>query len=148
MGFFDFLFGKKKPTLEDANKINQEFIAKNPTPINDENGFMRQASGFLTSGQFPKAIVAYTELAQNYPTNKGLYLSQVGVAHHYSGEYQKAIDFYIQALEAGEDANMMDDNTWEACEELYKETKDKTCINTYLQHFPEGSYVKQARKLL
>jgi hypothetical protein len=42
MGLFDSLFGKKKMTLEDADKKNDEFIGKNPVAKNDEDEMMRK----------------------------------------------------------------------------------------------------------
>ena len=146
MGFFD-IFKSSKKTLEQADAINDKVIAESE-PSNDEDGLMRQASKAITSSNFEEGKKLYLQLAESYPANKGMYLSQVGVAEHFLGKYSNAVDYYLQAKEAGENESMMDDNVWEACEELFDANGDKAIIQTYLDHFPEGDYVKKANKKL
>jgi len=148
MGLFDFLFGKKKMTLETADKTNDKFIAKNPVPTNDENDLMRKAAKSMSSQNFAEAIELYTQLANRYPTNKGLYEGQIGAAYYFLGDYAKAIESYTSALHNGGDKNMMDDNIWEAAEAIYGQTKDKKAIEEYVIVFPNGNYKKKAEKLL
>jgi len=148
MGLFDFLFGKKKMTLETADKTNDKFIAKNPVPTNDENDLMRKAAKSMSSQNFAEAIELYTQLANRYPTNKGLYEGQIGAAYYFLGDYAKAIESYTSALHNGGDKNMMDDNIWEAAEAIYGQTKDKKAIEEYVVVFPNGNYKKKAEKLL
>lgn len=148
MGLFDFLFGKKKMSLEEADKINDKFIAKNPTPVNDENALMRQAAKSMSSRNFGDAIDSYTKLAELYPAKKGLYESQIGAAFFFLGNYTKALEYYVSALKNGADKNMMDDNIWEASEELFNTNKDKKVLENYLEIFPDGRYKKQANTLL
>lgn len=148
MGLFDSLFGKKKITLEEANEENKEFISKNTEPKNDEDSLMRQASSALTNGEFEKSIELYKNLASDYPEKKGVYLSQVGVAFYFLNDFNKAIEYYLNAKENGADSDMMDDNTWEACEAIYKNESDKTALEKYLNYFPNGSYAKKAKKIL
>jgi tetratricopeptide (TPR) repeat protein len=147
MGLFG-LFGKKKQTLEQANEANKDFTAKNPVPQDEEKAMIREASGALTSGNFEKAITLYSEMADKYPANKGLYLSQVGAAYYFLEDYNKAIEYYVTAKNEGADAGMMDDNIWEACETIYNKTKDNTAIEKYLEYYPEGNYAKKAKKIL
>ncbi len=144
------LFGKKKKgiSLEDANKMNQEFIANNPQTKDSEDALMRQASSAMTSGKFNDAIHLYTQLANEYPGKKGLYLSQVGAAHFFLEDYEKAIDAYVDARHNGMDESMIDDNIWEACETIYKKTDDQAALQKYLDLCPDGGYVKKANKWL
>lgn len=148
MGIFDFLFGKKKNTLEDLHQENQQYVAEHPTPKNDEDALMREASLALTSGNFQQAVEHYQQLANNFPQKKGLYLSQVGAAYYFLNDFNQAIDYYVQAKENGADDSMMDDNIWEACEAIYENSQDKAAIQKYLEHYPDGSYASAARKLL
>lgn len=148
MGFFDALFGKKKTTLEQADKKNDAYIAGNPTPTNDENGMMRQAAKLMSSQKFAESMELYTKLASEYPAKRGLYESQVGVGHYFLGEYEKAFETYVKAMENGADAGMMDDNIWEAAEVLYKKDGSKTWVEKYLQLFPKANHKKAAEKLL
>lgn len=148
MGFFDFLFGKKKTTLAQADKKNDAYLAANPVPANDENAWMRQAAKLMSSGQFAESAELYGKLANEYPAKRGLYQSQVGAAHFFLGEYEKALDHYVTALQNGADASMMDDNIWEAAEVLYKKQGTKTWVEKYLQLFPKANHKKAAEKLL
>ncbi|AUP81105.1 tetratricopeptide repeat protein [Flavivirga eckloniae] len=148
MGLFDSLFGKKKMTLEQANEKNQKHISENPKPKDDEDSLLRQASSALTSGKFNDSIELYKKLAVSYPEKKGLYLSQIGVAYYFLKDYVKAIGFYSEAKDNGADSRMMDDNIWEACEAIYNSNNDKAAIEKYLEYYPNGSYVKKAKKIL
>lgn len=148
MGIFSKLFVKDKKGLVEADKQNQEYLKSAPVAQDNEENKMRAASSALTGGDFPKASLLYHELAEEYPQNKGLYLSQVGVAKFFLNEYEEAIKYYLQAKDNGADNNMMDDNIWEACEALYNKAQDKQYIQKYMEYFPNGSYVKKANKIL
>lgn len=148
MGLFDFIFGKKKITLDEANKVNEDFIRKNPTPKDEENALVRKASSLLTSRNFEASIEVYQQLAEKFPENKGLYLSQIGANYFFMQSYEKALQIYIEALQAGAHKDMMDDNIWEVCEVLYKQSQDKGRLTQYLSLFPAGSHSKKAQSLL
>jgi tetratricopeptide (TPR) repeat protein len=158
MGFFDFLFGKKKKmTLEEADRVNEQYLAENPVPKDDENAMMRQATKLMSSKQFDESMALYQEMADKFPGNRGLYLSQVGVAHYFKGDLQEAFDTYVLAMEAGCDKDMSEDNIWEAAEEMSKlfvlledgsVIQPKHLVEKYLELFPSGKYVKKAKKVL
>lgn len=157
MGLFDALFGKKKMSLENADRKNDEFIAKNPASENDENEMMRKASKLMTSEKFEESLELYQKLSNDYPNKRGLYESQVGAAYFFLGEYEKAVEHYISSMNNGGDKDMMDDNIWEAAEaysNLEILTEDgsvispKGLVEKYLELFPNGSYAKKARKIL
>ena len=148
MGFFRSLFGRKRSmTLEEANKKNQQYLSK-VKAADEEEILVWQASNALTSGEFEEAVQRYLELAIKYPWNKGLYLSQAGAGYYFLTEFDKAIAYYLEAKQVGMDANMMDDNIWEACETQYNNTHNKTDIKKYLEYFPEGKHLHKAHKLL
>ncbi len=148
MGLFNFLFAKKKVTLEEADEMNKKIIAENPEPADNEDALMRQASSAMTSGKFEKSVELYQKLANDYPDKKGLYLGQVGAAYFFLNDFNKAIEYYLSAKENGADTDMMDDNIWEASEAIYEKDKDKSAIQKYLEYYPNGSYVKKANKIL
>ncbi|MCT4615099.1 MAG: hypothetical protein N4A49_09535 [Marinifilaceae bacterium] len=102
----------------------------------------------MTGGEFEKSINIYHKLAKDYPASKGLYLSQIGVGFYFMGDRNKAIEYYILALNNGADTDMIDDNVWEACEEIYEEEKNKAIIEKYLEYFPDGNYKKKAKKIV
>ncbi|MDC8002482.1 hypothetical protein POV27_00330 [Aureisphaera galaxeae] len=148
MGLFSSLFGKRKMTLEEMNEKNKTYISDNPNPKDDEDGRMREASVAMTSGQFEESAELYEKLAEDFPAKKGLYLSQVGAAYYFLKDFHTAISFYVTAKEHGADTSMMDDNIWEACEAIYNQENDKTAIERYLTHYPNGKYAKKAEKIL
>lgn len=157
MGLFNALFGKKKNSLQDLDEKNDDFIAKNPIAEDDENEMMRNASKLMTSGKFSESLDLYKKLSENYPNNKGLYESQIGVAYHFLGDYENAVAYYISSLNNGGDKSMMDDNIWEAAEAFSKlefQEKDSSTTNTtkliekYWELFPNGRYAKKAKKHL
>jgi tetratricopeptide (TPR) repeat protein len=90
----------------------------------------------------------YKKLSESYPAKKGLFDSQVGVACYFLGDYDKAIEYYVSALNNGGHKSMMDDNIWEATEALYGKTKDKSKVEYYLTLFPAGSHKKVADKIM
>lgn len=149
MGLFDFLSGKKKKvSLEKADKINDDFIAKNPVPKDNENAEMRRASKLLTSKNYQEALDLYAKMAEKYPKNRGLYLSQVGTCHYFLGNYEKAIEVYVESRENGMDKSMIDDNIFEVCEAIYNQSNEKSTLEKYFELCPNGSYTKKINKLL
>ncbi len=135
-------------TLDDANKVNQQYAAQNPVPASNENAMMRQATSLMTSRKFQESIDVYQQLATAFPARKDTYLSQVGVGYYFLGDYVQAIDYYVKARDLGSNAGMMDDNIWEACEAIYKNTQDKAAIERYFTLCPNGSNSRAANKLL
>ncbi|GAA3652330.1 tetratricopeptide repeat protein [Flavivirga jejuensis] len=148
MGLFNFLFGKKKITLDELKVKNQDYISKNPKPKNEENALMRQASRMLTSENFNESIELYKKLAENYPQKKGLYLSQIGAAFYFLNDFDKAIEYYLKAKNEGVDSYMIDNNIWETCKAIYYSTNDDKTIERYLEYYPHGNYAKKAKKIL
>lgn len=157
MGLFEALFGKKKLTLEGADKKNDDFIAKNPLPQNNENEMMRNAAKLMSSKNFTESIILYEKLAEEYPKNKGLYESQIGAAYYFLGDYTKAVEYYISALNNGGNKSMMDDNIWEAAEAASKLdvliedgsiNSPNYLIKKYVELFPDGEYIKKAKSIL
>lgn len=144
---FDFLFVRKK-SLQEAQDKQEEFLKNNPEPKDTEDALMRKASYLLTSGNFNESLEIYKQLAEEYPTNKGLYLSQVGANYYFLGQYDSAIEAYILARDNGMNPDMIDDNIWEVCEERYQQTNDLFFIRQYLDLCPNPNHRKEANKLL
>jgi tetratricopeptide (TPR) repeat protein len=148
MGLLDFIFGKKKLTLEEADKINDAFTNKFPDAKDDRDALTRKATKSLTSGNFNGAIEIYTQLSKEYPENNNMYFGQKGAAYYFLGEYGKAIEFYEASLKNNGDESMMDDNIWEATEALFKQNQNRTYLLSYIEKFPNGNHKRKAEKLL
>ena len=148
MGLFDiFKKGGKKIDLNEADEINKEYLRENPEPANNEDALMRKAASLISGQKFAEGIELYKQMANDFPANKGTYLSQVGVGYFFLNDFNSAIDYYAQAYANGFDKSMSDDNIWEACEAIYKQNKDKEILSKYLQLFPGGKHTKDANKL-
>ena len=165
MGLFDFLKSKKNKNTETvygfASKeaesgkgldqdqlqaLRDELLSVMST--NDRNKEFNFASGLMLKGAYQACIEAYEKLTEKYPDSQATNESQIGAAYFFLGDYEKAVDYYLAARDHGMDADMMDDNLWEAFEVLYKKNGDKKHIERYLELCPGGSYVKKANKLL
>ncbi len=148
MRFFDALFGKKKMTLDDADKDNDAFFSENPIAKNDEDAIFRKATKLMSSKKFNESIDLYKKLIENYPENKGKYESQIGANYYFLGDYNNAIRYYEFSMKNGFDKSMTDDNIWEATEALFDQSEDEEFIENYLTIFPSGRYKKKALSLL
>lgn len=148
MGFFDSLFGKKKMTLDEANQVNQSYTQQNPVPASNQNAMVRNATSLMSSRKFQQSAEIYQQLVDQYPENKGTYLSQIGACQYFLGDYDKAIEYYVAALDNGADRGMMDDNVFEACEAIFKGTQLPADIERYLELFPAGNHLRAAKKLV
>jgi TolA-binding protein len=175
MGFLSSLFKKSRPELPlNAKVTREEGPGPQPTSLNahlndpkdfaaakamreaffsvagkqgDETAEVNAACALMLDQKFDEVKPAWDAIAAKYPHRRGEADSQIGAAEFFKGDFHKAIEFYASARSHGEDASMMDDNIWEACEALVKKG-DKAAAQRYLELCPEGSYVKQARKAL
>jgi tetratricopeptide (TPR) repeat protein len=163
MGFLDFLFGKKKDnttthygfvsnedgkgmTHEEALNLQTDLLKQ--LELGNSAKAINAAATMMMKKMYNEAIAAYQHIAEKFPKEKGTAHGQIGAAHFFKGDYEKAIEYYVSARSNGEHAGMMDDNIWEACETLYKQSQDKKWANKYLELCPEGAYKKQANELL
>lgn len=163
MGFFDFLFGKKKDeevthfgfvsdkegkglTHEQAQDLQEELLKT--LGQNDKSKAVNIAATLMMKKDYEGCIQAYTQIAQHFPAESATAKGQIGAAYYFKGEYETAIQYYLEALAEGAPDFMMDDNVWEACEALIEKTADKAWADKYLQYFPNGSHLKAAKKAL
>ena len=135
----------KEMTFEEANQLREKFLAA--TQQDSESQAFNRASGLMLQKSFAQSIAAYQVLAEQYPERKATCESQIGAAYYFLQDYDQAITYYVAARENGEDASMMDDNIWEACETAYKKTNDIAFIQKYKDLCPNGSYLKKANKI-
>ena len=100
------------------------------------------------SGKIDQAASLFTQMAENYPENKSSYLNSLGASYHMMQKYDKAIEIYMESMEAGERSSTIDDNIWESCEYKYQQDKDNSIMNKYLELFPEGVHAEEAKSIL
>ena len=108
----------------EAAAHTQEELLFNAEATNDVNNKVNLAARLMTSQQYELCIQAYERIVQAHPEEQSTCESQIGVAYFFLGDYEKAIQFYKQALEHGADPGMMADNIAEAEEALAKKNED------------------------
>lgn len=157
MGFFSGLFKKDKDLVAHSRDLSMEEIENIQLQLKDKmdadvyNSTFNQACRLIPKGQYAEAITLFSTIEENTTDlhEKANCQNQIGVCHFFLGDFEKAIELYVLALNNGFDKNMMDDNIWEACEELMKKDGNKSkWAQRYLHLLPEGNYVNKANKNL
>ncbi len=133
-------------SLKTGGKLQDQY--RKTLEEDDEDRAFNDAARILMDGDFQGSIDAYRAFLEKYPERRASVDAQIGAALYFLQDYDAAIEHYVSAREHGADEDMMDDNIWEACETLHNKTKDLNNIRRYLELCPNGSYVKQAQKLL
>jgi tetratricopeptide (TPR) repeat protein len=130
--------------MEQAQHLQAAFQSAMQT---DDAGQQWNAAARLLTGQlYQEAVAAFEALGRRYPDRLGAALSQVGAARFFLGDYDAAIDDYVAARDHGFDADMTDDNVWEACLALHAKGV-ATAGRRYLAACPQGRYAKKAARL-
>ena len=132
-------------SMEEAAALREQLLSQ--LAAGDRDSAINAASGLMASKQYDAAANAFETIAEQAPDMAAVCASQVGAARYFLGQYEAALDQYVRARDLGLDADMMDDNIWEACEALHGASGDPRWGARYLELCPEGSYVKKARKL-
>lgn len=100
------------------------------------------ATDLLLGGLFDDAIEAFAEVEERLPQWRGHCQNSIGVAYFYLRQYEKSLEHYLAALEAGESPHRMEYNVWEACNELYQSTPDRNekmrWVFFFKEHFPHS----------
>jgi tetratricopeptide (TPR) repeat protein len=131
--------------FENAKKIREELL-KNTTP-DDESLEINAAAGLMLDKDFIGSIKAYEKIIEKYPHRKGECIGQIGVGEFFLGNYEKALEKYIESKNADEDTEITEDNIWEVCELMNKKGIPGQ-IEKYISLYPQGRYLKKANKLL
>jgi tetratricopeptide (TPR) repeat protein len=167
MGIFDFFrtkketdestsfFGFASKEAEEGKGLDQAQIQKFQTEFlsildtNDEQKAVNFAANLMGKGAFQPCIEAYQKLCEKYPHRKGTFEGQIGAAYFFLGDYEQAIQYYLQArANDASNADMMDDNIWEACETIYNEQGKREAVEQYKLYCPNGKYLKKADAIL
>lgn len=155
MGIFSGLFKKNNDLVAHSKDLSMEEIEKIQLSLKDKmdadtyNSTFNQACRLIPKGKYTEAIALFSAIEENATDahEKGNCQNQIGVCHFFLGDFEKAIEFYAQSYKNGFDKSMMDDNIWEACEELMKADGDKAKWSRYyLDLIPDGKYTGKAQK--
>lgn len=141
-----FVGGEGKPDFEQAKKIREEML-KNAEQ-DDVSLEINAAAGLLLNQDYEGSKRAYESIIIKYPQSKGECIGQIGVAEFFLGNYENALENYIESKNNGEDNNMTEDNIWEVCELLHKKSGSSKAVEQYLSLYPAGRYIKKANKLI
>ena len=141
-----FTGGTGTENFEELKKTRAEML-KN-VGQDDKTLAINEAAGLLLDKDFEGSKRAYESIIIKYPDSKGECLGQIGVAEFYLGNYEKALEYYIEAKDSGEDNFMTEDNIWEVCEIIHKNNGSSNAPEKYLSIYPKGKYAKKAEKLI
>ena len=97
---------------------------------------------------FMNGIICYEILCNMYPDEKGLCLYKLGQIYMVMDEEEKAIDHFIEAMEAKYDLQLCDDAIWDACERGFSKFRELDFIHQYKRYMPEGDYVRRANDII
>lgn len=127
---------------EQAQQLQEDFFKYFKAEKGDQHAQLNVAAQLMTGGRYQESLACLDKLIEAYPDNAGSYLNLKGANYFYLGDFARAIDFYLLALQAGENPEMIEYNVWESCVELIKrqpEQRDEW-ETLYQQHFPEGKH--------
>jgi tetratricopeptide (TPR) repeat protein len=110
----------------------------------DRNSPFNQAARLMTSKRYAEAIAAFEAIERDDPSERESTQLNIGAARFFLGEYDRAIEHYIAARDAGANAETIDDNVWEACEKLLASAADASSADAVRQRYrtlcPDGKY--------
>lgn len=106
------------------------------------------ACSFLAKGSYENAIIGFETIATTLPDRAAMCHNQIGAAYFFLGNYYKAVQHYLRALEKGFDAALLDYNVWEAAQAQHAESDDSDLIQLYAEKFPTGAAIEQAQEIL
>lgn len=104
--------------LEQGLAIQSALVDGGIVSETDQSAKVNAAARLLLSKKFEEAIVAYEKIAREHPDSRGECESQIGAAHFFLGNFQRAISHYESARANGADSSMMQDNIQEAQQAL------------------------------
>lgn len=132
-------------TMEEAQELYARVTAGAET--DDEGAMVNAASQLLLSGAFAESIKAYELIMSKYPASQGSCLTSIGACHFFLGDYEKAVECYLRAGDAGAPAAMIEDNIFEAAETDFQKNKRIVLLEKYLSLYPEGRYARKAKEI-
>jgi tetratricopeptide (TPR) repeat protein len=149
MDHYAGVFGKKSrdEEFEEAKQARAKLLTKQQV-VSERAIAFNKACALMLDQKFEETIAAYRAIARQFPGDEGLCESQVGVAHFFLGRHDEAIASYLKALDLGQDAAIMGENVFEACEALAQRDGDPSHYRRYLDAFPEGAQAGIARERL
>lgn len=149
MDHYAGIFGKQNrdEAFEEAKRAREKLMTKQQTG-SERSVLFNRACALMLDQKFEETIVAYRAMARQFPADEGLCEAQIGAALFFLGRYDDAIAAYLKALALGQDAAMMAENVFEACETLAQQHDDPSHYRRYLDVFPEGAQADIARERL
>ncbi len=147
MDHYAGVFGKKSrdEAFEEAKQARAKLLTKQQTG-SARSVLFNRACALMLDQKFEETIVAYRAMARQFPDDEGLCEAQIGAALFFLDRHDEAIASYLKALALGQDATMLAENVFEACEALAQQHGDPTHYRRYLEAFPEGGQADMARE--
>jgi tetratricopeptide (TPR) repeat protein len=132
---------------ERAQELQARFLEGINAPEASVETAINIASQLSLSGAYREAIAAYEQISERFPNRSATCKNNIGAAYFFLGEYETALRYYVEAGEAGEHAQRIEYNIWEACAELVKlaqaaanDAEVTRWKAFYSEHYPHGEY--------
>lgn len=103
-------------------------------------------AGKLTAaGKYEESNSALKKILERFPDLVGSCVIKMAANFFFMRQFPKAIEYYLQALKLGENAEIIEFNVWEACTEIIEQSTQEEEIkywqDVFYKHFPQSKYL-------
>ena len=127
-------------TQDEAQDLQNAFLNLFEAQKGSKSDLLNLAIKLHIGKRYEESIACFEKIIEKFPDDNASSYNLIGANYFFLGEYEKAIDFYLKALETGEDLDTIDFNVWESCVELIRQNPEKTddWRRFYREKFPQG----------
>ena len=103
------------------------------------------ASKLTAAGKYEESNLALKKILEKFPDMVGNCIIKMAANFFFMRQFPKAIEYYLQALKLGENAEIIEFNVWEACTEIIEQSTQEEEIkywqDVFYKHFPQSKYL-------
>lgn len=103
-------------------------------------------AGKLTAaGKYEESNLALKKILEKFPDMVGSCVIRMAANFFFMRQFPKAIEYYLQALKLGENAEIIEFNVWEACAEIIEQSAQEEEVkywqDLFYKYFPQSRYM-------
>lgn len=117
--------GEDGLSMESAQQLQAKFEDQIKDPQSTATDLINIAGKLLTGQRFEEAIELLEQIVERFHEEKGECFNTIGACYYYLNQYERAIQYYMDALEEGGNEERVSYNVWESCEALIKALEDR-----------------------
>jgi tetratricopeptide (TPR) repeat protein len=126
-------------STEEADRLRQSLNQLLTGKENDEKEAYKVAIELYTKGLYAESGELLEKILLDYP--EGDYFNLAGAAQFMQNDFEQALAYYEQARNLQVYSPEVEGNIWEACNELWQQTKDDKWQDYYFQRYPAGKHI-------